>query len=169
MDVLVFFASPRKNGFTRGALEDYLRQLKADHPDAVVTQINAYSVCALPCTACGDCCETDVCRFNDLDGIDAALRAADTVIIASPMYNYSVPAPMKAIIDRWQRYFEAARRGEKLFKSGRKGVLIMSCGATGKKAFPIVKAQLKNAFDMIDCSFEEAVLVNETDKKGGCI
>ena len=37
----------------------------------------------------------------------AKLEDADAVIVATPVYNLSFPAPMKALFDRFQRYYEA--------------------------------------------------------------
>jgi len=55
------------------------------------------------------------------------LRAADTIVIGAPMYNFSIPFPLKAWIDHIVRHRQTFSYGPE----GTKGLL------TGKKAFVI--------------------------------
>lgn len=167
-DILIFFASPHRDGNTAkllGAFTDGVRRAdKVDGQETGISIVDAYELAARPCLGCGACDRKDICSQSDLDDVDTLLRGADTVVIASPMYNYSFPSPMKAILDRWQRYYGVNARGEKVFEPGRRGVLLMSCGSPGRIAFEVVKKQMKNSFDMISCEFVEAILAPDTDK-----
>lgn len=58
-----------------------------------------------PCIHCGKCETADLCVFDDLDEYNKLLNEAEALVFASPVYNLSVPAPLKALIDRSQRYF----------------------------------------------------------------
>ena len=62
------------------------------------------------------------------DTLVAELKAADTIVIGSPIYNFSVPAALKAWIDLVARARETFRYTE----NGPEGLL------TGKKAYVIV-------------------------------
>ncbi len=97
--VLVLAGSPRKNGnsaalckaFVRGAEESgnqteliYLRDKKIGY-----------------CMACYHCKEKGVCIIkDDVAEILEKMNDADVIVMASPVYFYSIDAQMKALIDR---------------------------------------------------------------------
>lgn len=98
-NILILAGSPRKNGnsamlckeFAKGAEEAgntvelmYLRDKKINF-----------------CIACYHCKKEGICSINDdmaeiLDKMDKA----DVIVMASPVYFYSINAQMKALIDR---------------------------------------------------------------------
>ena len=102
---LVLFSSPHKDGHTKKLLEAFLDGLKGE--DWQVKSLDICKVNIHPCIACGYCQKADGCAFRDLDEFDRDLRACDLLLIATPVYNLSFPAQLKAVIDRFQRYFEA--------------------------------------------------------------
>ncbi len=59
------------------------------------------------------------------DELIAELEAADTIVITSPIYNFSIPASLKAWVDQIAR----ARRTFRYTEAGPEGLL------TGKRAF----------------------------------
>ena len=101
---LVLFSSPHKDGHTKKLLEAFLDGLKGE--DWQVKSLDICKVNIHPCIACGYCQKADGCAFRDLDEFDRDLRACDLLVIATPVYNLSFPAQLKAVIDRFQRYFE---------------------------------------------------------------
>ena len=103
---LVLFGSPHSQGFTRRLAEAYLQPFRASG-DWEVTQVDAYALNARPCLGCGACQKAEACALPDLDEFDRQLRQCDLLVVASPVYNCSFPAPVKAVLDRTQRYFEA--------------------------------------------------------------
>ena len=99
MKVLIVSSSPRKEGnsdvlcdrFARGASE-------AGHE---VEKIMLRDKKISPCNACYACMETRTCAIkDDMADIFAKLLKADVILLASPVYFYSVSAQMKALIDR---------------------------------------------------------------------
>ncbi len=53
------------------------------------------------CTACYRCSDSGRCCIDDdVPGIVAKMEDADIIVLASPVYFYSVDAQMKALIDR---------------------------------------------------------------------
>ena len=97
--ILILAGSPRKNGnsaalcreFARGAEESghrveliFLRDKKIGY-----------------CLACYHCKSGGVCAIkDDMAEILDAMNVADVIVMASPVYFYSVDAQMKALIDR---------------------------------------------------------------------
>ena len=53
--------------------------------------------------ACGWCDENVGCVFDDMDEFFADFEQADYIVITTPVYNGGVPAPLKAVVDRFQR------------------------------------------------------------------
>lgn len=101
--VLVLYGSPHKDGTTARLLAACLDGIG----EAALTPFDAFSVPAAPCDDCGYCREVNGCRHRDLDVFYETLEAADVLVIATPVYNRAFPAPLKAILDRLQRYWSA--------------------------------------------------------------
>ena len=68
---------------------------------------NCFETPVLPCDDCGYCRHRAGCSKRDLDGFYAELEEADRLLFATPVYHRSFPAPMKAVLDRLQRYWSA--------------------------------------------------------------
>jgi len=67
------------------------------------------------------------------DALVAELKAADVLVIASPIYNFSVPAALKAWIDMVARARETFRytpEGPKGLLEGKKAYLVIASGGT---------------------------------------
>lgn len=162
MEIVVFNGSPRADGNTAGLLQAALAGMPAD---AQVQVIDLYSLLPMPCTACGCCKTQDTCMFSDLSETDVLLRRADAFIWALPVYNYSVPAPVKALLDRFQRYYELKERGEEVFADcKRPALLLLTAGRTGLYAVDIIKKQLDNAGRYVGFVLSDTVFAAETDK-----
>ena len=104
--LLVLFCSPNSHGSTKMLLDSFLGPFQ-DQKDWKVEQIDTFSLNPHPCVGCRACAKKEACQFKDLDPFDKSLRRCDLLVVASPVYNDSFPAPMKALLDRTQRYFEA--------------------------------------------------------------
>ncbi len=54
-----------------------------------------------PCRACYGCAKTHRCVLkDDMEPVLEALKTADVIVLAAPVYFYSVCAQMKTMIDR---------------------------------------------------------------------
>ena len=162
MNILILNGSPRANGNTVQLIEAFNSGLPQD---AVCLQFDLYDLLPMPCVACGACMAENMCRFSDLDETDAFLHEADVIVWALPVYNYSVPAPVKALLDRFQRYYEAVDvRKETVFeKKDRPAVLLLSAGRTGLYSIDIIQKQLKNAGRYVSFALKETVVAANTD------
>lgn len=124
---LILYGSPRKDGATARLLAACLEGLG----ETAATRFDAFPIAAAPCDDCGFCREAAGCRHRDLDAFYTALEAADVLIVATPVYNRSFPAPLKAMLDRLQRYWSARFvRGERPpIATPKKTVLLTAAGA----------------------------------------
>ena len=158
----IVFASPHPSGYTAKLLQEFLNCLPSSYRFAIV---DAYQKNAHPCTGCGLCEKVEGCQFHDLDGFDTLLREADALVVASPIYYNSFPSPMKAILDRMQRYFSARfSLGLKPpISKHKKAVLLLTCGSKGEQALPLVRSQLGMVFSTINAELVGEAVWENTD------
>ena len=59
----------------------------------------------------------------------------DIVVVATPVYGLSFPAPLKAVFDRTQQYYEAyiSRHIKHPFEKPKKGILLSVYGSNDKR------------------------------------
>ncbi len=153
----VLFCSPRKNGYTAELLSRFV----TNRHD--INLIDIYTLSPAPCTACAKCRTSYRCIINDMDSALGDIANSDFLIVASPVYNYSVPAPMKAFLDRLQPLYE---RGNTKTDEKKRAFLITTCAQSGKYSFDIVRKQMSLAFKELGFSFSGGLNVPFTDKKG---
>lgn len=70
-------------------------------------RLDAFALSPLPCDDCRYCYRVDGCSKPDLKEFYTALEEADALALVTPVYNRSFPAPLKALLDRTQRYWAA--------------------------------------------------------------
>lgn len=99
MKVLAISSSPRKGGNSDVLCDEFLKGAReAGHK---VQKIRLAEKKIAPCAACYGCAETHVCvRKDDMAEVLEALIGADVIVLASPVYFYSICAQMKTMIDR---------------------------------------------------------------------
>ncbi len=166
--ILVLFGSANQKGYTQTLLklflENYLPQL---HNTYAIETVYITEQKYLPCSGCGACQQTGICPWNHKDHYDRLLQkidAADTIILASPLYFMNFPAPVKAMIDRTQQIF-----AQKFFTKTRsmeqtkKGILIASCGSADKEGFIPMKSTAKLFFQCIGAGFAQHLFACNTD------
>lgn len=112
--VLAIHGSARPHGNSRRLLDEALSSLVEGLRDAEVQLVRAYEARVDPCIACGDCEEDAVGCSRKGDGwadLETALRSADVLVLASPVYFLGLPAPVKTIVDRLQALWWLRERG----------------------------------------------------------
>ncbi len=159
--VLVLYGSPHAAGTTTRLLDACLQGIG----EAEISRFNAFSPIAAPCDDCGFCHEAAACRHRDLDAFYNALEVADVLVVATPVYNRSFPAPLKAVIDRLQRYW-AARfvRGERPpIATPKKTVLLTAAGADRADGVCVAE-QLAPVLTVLNSTPAIAVHATATDR-----
>ena len=106
MNILVISASPRKNG-NSDVLCDRLI-LGAQEAGHQTEKIRLAEKKIAPCMACDACVKTHQCAVrDDMADIAEKMIAADFIVLATPVYFYSLCAQLKILIDRcYARYTE---------------------------------------------------------------
>lgn len=98
--VLILSGSPRKGGNSDLLCDEFLRG--AAESGNQVEKIFLRSKKIAPCNACYFCTQHGgACAIHDdMADILDKMQAADVIVMASPVYFYSIDAQMKAVIDR---------------------------------------------------------------------
>jgi multimeric flavodoxin WrbA len=120
--IVILSGSPRK-----GATTDKLVQAFREGAEAAGKSVENFRVADLTiggCKGCGHCfAETGVCvQKDDMLPIYDALRAADAIVLASPVYYFGVTSQLKTAIDRM---YALLKEGTKI----RRSALLITCGA----------------------------------------
>jgi len=100
--------SPRRGGNTETLLDRFLAG--AESAGAAVEKVVAARLEVAGCIACDGCWEDGRCVIqDDWQEVYEKLVAADVIALAAPLYFWSLPARLKALIDRsqcqWARKF----------------------------------------------------------------
>lgn len=98
--VLILSGSPRKGGNSDLLCDEFLRG--AQESGNQVEKVFLRSKKVAPCNACYYCKNSGGKRAipDDMAEILDKMQAADVIVMASPVYFYSIGAQMKAVIDR---------------------------------------------------------------------
>ncbi len=159
---VIFFGSPKKDGYTAKLLNLVIKKLEGLYSFQF---IDSYKLNIKPCIDCGECKKKDECIYSDFSLIDYELKTADLIIIATPIYNLSVPAPLKSIFDRMQIYFNKrfVKNIIPPIEKEKKAILIATCGSNDLRGFEIVKTQVKMIFTIINAKLEKSLCWTNTD------
>ena len=105
--IVVISASPRKGGNTDLLCDEFVRGAVESGND--VEKINLRGKRIGFCTACYHCKDGrgECCIKDDVPEIISKMEAADIIVLASPVYFYSVDAQLKALIDRFNARWKA--------------------------------------------------------------
>lgn len=158
--VIVIFGAPNTNKTTGHALENYMKKNK------IVCDyfFDCFKSAPLPCCDCGYCKKNSACKFSDLNEFYSNFENADRIIIAFPVYNAGFPAPLKALIDRLQVYYNARFvRNIKPPISKHKSVTIISVCGSNNDYKSVISAQICPAFTVTNCTLDEYICIKNTD------
>ncbi len=98
--VLVLKSSPRENGNSNTLAEQV--EAGAKEAGAEVESLMLHHMDIRPCDACDTCQETGVCIVkDDMQQVYPLLEKADAIVIAGPVYWFTISAQVKLCIDRW--------------------------------------------------------------------
>jgi multimeric flavodoxin WrbA len=125
--IVILSGSPRKGGNT-----DHLAETFINGASAAGKQTTLFRVADLKiggCLGCGHCFRKQgICvQKDDMLPILNALRKADALVLASPVYYFGVTAQIKLTIDR---FFALLQEGMPI----KRAALLMTCGADTDKA-----------------------------------
>lgn len=175
MKIIAFNGSPRIDGNTELLLRAALEGITEAGHSAEVFELNEQRM--QPCQDCGGCETTGVCVLSDsMNAIYKAIREADRIILASPVFFFGLSAQAKIMIDRCQAFWcekyllkrpiEAGPLGRKglfLLVGGMKKEVGAECsGATAKAFFRTVSVPEHDTLSFLGVDAKGAILSHPT-------
>lgn len=108
--ILLLSSSPRRHGNSDRLCDEFLRGAREAGHDAEKISLRDCRIGY--CTGCGVCYDTRTCpQRDDAAQIVGKMIAADVIVLATPVYFYTMSAQMKTLIDRCcARYTEMTAR-----------------------------------------------------------
>lgn len=120
--VVILEGSPRRNGNSSILSDAFARG--AEEVGCSVEKINVAGKKISGCLGCNACYHNGgACiQKDDMEEIRGKMLAADVIVLASPIYFYSMTAQMKAVIDRTYAFYQQLE--------GKTFYFLIACGAT---------------------------------------
>jgi len=169
--IIAFNGSPRKGGNTQLLLEEAVRGAKEQGAEVTVYNLNTLNVRA--CQNCGGCDDTGRCVIqDDMQAIHAAIRSADRIIVASPIFFFTVSAQTKIMIDRCQAFWSEKYVHKKPVPPGpfgRRGLLILVGGMkrdAKNDGFKCAEAVARAFFRTVNVQEHVTLEYGSVEKKG---
>ncbi|MBK5211627.1 MAG: flavodoxin family protein [Coriobacteriia bacterium] len=119
------------------------------------------------CRACDGCNKTGVCVIDDtMRPLYHAFDEAAALCWISPIYFGGVPAPLKAVIDRFQAFYSRRLLGaQPIYKYGRKPASLVLLGGGGDPfGYRAAEITVRSASNMAEATLQKPVIVQGVDK-----
>ncbi len=164
--IIAIYGSPRRKGNTATLLKKAIEG--ARHSGANVEEIVLRDLKISPCLEIYGCMQTGECAIkDDFQMVRDKIKHAQGLILASPVFFYSVSSHTKILMDRFQSLWVKKYWVDKIPKDEqtikRKGLFI-SVGATkGKKLFDGMLLSVRYFFDVLDMELWKALLYRQLD------
>jgi multimeric flavodoxin WrbA len=169
--VIAFLGSPRKDGNTELLLQATVKGIESAGLTVKTFRLNLLNI--KPCQNCGGCDKTGECIIDDdMTGIYHDIRTADRIVLASPIFFFTVSAQTKIMIDRCQsfwceKYLLGRPIGEG--KYGRKGLLLLLGGMKKEIGVQCSEAPAKAFFRTISIPEHNTLSYLGIDAKGAIL
>jgi multimeric flavodoxin WrbA len=165
MKILGIMGSPRIGGNTDLLLDEALKGARSR--GAEVEKITVSKLKISPCREIYACLKDGKCVIkDDMDGLYEKLLNADAVIIATPIFFYTVSAQLMPLISRCQALWARKYILKKLDIPLKKGAFIAVGATRGAKLFDGPKLTMRYFFQAINAEYTDELLIRGVDKKG---
>ena len=164
--ILAIYGSPRRQGNTATLLKHSVKG--AIEAGAEVNEIILRDLKMSPCLEIYGCKRDGKCAIkDDFQPVIEQIMSAKGLMLASPIFFYTVSAHTKILMDRCQSLWVKKYWIDKVpfdqWKPKRKGLFI-SVGATkGKKLFAGTLLSIKYFFDVLDMKLWQSLLYRGLD------
>lgn len=171
MKIIAFNGSPRRGGNTEILLAEAIRGIEDQGGEVTVYNLDTLNL--RPCLNCGKCDDAALCVVkDDMQTILREIRSADRIIVASPIFFFSVSAQTKIMIDRCQSFWAEKYVHKKPIQPGpfgRKGLLLLVGGMKQNEknvGFQCAEATTRAFFRTANVQEHVTLVFDAVDKKG---
>lgn len=167
--IVVITGSPRKNGNSIAMTEAFIKAAEAKGHN--VTRFDTANMTLGGCHACETCYKSGkACSFDDdFNTIAPVVLDADVIIFSMPVYWYSIPAPVKAVLDKM---FSFSVGGKNI--AGKGCGIIACCEEEDMTVFDGVRVPIERSAALMKWQMVGEVLIpgvlniGDIDKTDGC-
>ena len=164
--IVAIYGSPRRKGNTSALLKKAIegaRDCGADVEEIVLRDLKIS-----PCLEIYGCMQAGECAIkDDFQMVRDKILHAQGLILASPVFFYSVSSHTKILMDRFQSLWVKKYWVDKTpqdQKTNNRSGLFISVGATkGKKLFDGMLLSVRYFFDVLDMELWKALLYRQLD------
>lgn len=167
--ILAIYGSPRRKGNTTLLLQKAVEGARED--GAEVEEVVLRDLKMSPCLEIYGCKKDGRCVIkDDFQTVYDQILSCQGLILASPIFFYTVSAHTKILMDRcqsfWVKKYWIDKRPFGKFEPKRKGLFI-SVGATkGKKLFDGVRLTIRYFYETFDAELWRSLLYRGLDFEG---
>jgi len=169
VQIAAIYGSPRCKGNTSTLLS--LAVSGAREAGAEVTEIVLRDLKMSPCLEIYGCKKDGHCVIkDDFQDVESTLQRVDGLMLASPIFFYSVSAHTKILMDRcnsqWVKKYWIDKKpfGQKTYP--RKGLFISVGSTRGKRLFEGALLSVKYFMDALDMELWNSLAVREIETQG---
>ncbi|MGN1345771.1 MAG: flavodoxin family protein [Eubacteriales bacterium] len=146
--VLILSGSPRKGGNSDLLCDEFMRGAgEAGHE---VEKIRVAEKNIAPCRGCYACRKGACIQKDDMAEVLQKMIDADVLVLASPVYFYSIDAQLKAVIDRTVARWLEVKNKEFYY--------IMTAADKGKASMDTTLACFRGYADCVEGAVEKGVI-----------
>ena len=164
--IVAIYGSPRRKGNTATLLREAVRGARESGVD--VEEIVLRDLKISPCLEIYGCKESGECAIkDDFQKVRDQIIAARGLMLASPVFFYTVSSHTKILMDRFQSlwvkkyWVDKAPKNQKTIT--RKGLFIAAGATKGKKLFDGSLLTIRYFFDVLDMELWKALLYRKLD------
>lgn len=164
--IIAIYGSPRRKGNTATLMKKAVEGARDSGAD--VEEIILRDLKISPCLEIYGCLKAGECAIkDDFQMVRDKILQAQGLILASPVFFYTVSSHTKILMDRfqslWVKKYWVDKTPKEQHINNRKGLFI-SVGATkGKKLFDGILLSIRYFFDVLDMELWQSLLYRQLD------
>ena len=165
MKVLGLMGSPRIGGNTDLLLDEALKGAASGGAETEKITVDRLKIGA--CKEIYQCLKDGTCPIkDDMTPLYDKILAADAIIVATPIFFYTVSAQLMALISRCQALWSRKYVLKNLNIPVKRGAFIGVGATKGANLFEGPKLTISYFFKAINAEKKEELLIRSVDKKG---
>jgi multimeric flavodoxin WrbA len=167
--IIAIYGSPRRDGNSATLLKQAVMGARQEGAEVEEVFLRDYKIS--PCLEIYQCIKTGECAIrDDFPQILAKLESSTGIMLASPIFFYTVSAHTKIFMDRcqslWVRKYWIEKQPFRNAPETRKGLFISVAATSGKKLFDGAILTVKYFFDVLSAGLWKTILCRGVDRKG---
>ena len=167
--IAAIYGSPRRKGNTSTLLDAAVEG--AVSRGAGIDRIVLRDQNISPCLEIYGCRKNGECAISDdFQEVRDRILSASGMIIATPVFFYTVSAHVKILMDRcqslWVKKYWIEKRSFRESPPSRRGMVIAVGATRGKRLFDGLMLSMRYFFDVLDMEMSSSLLVRGLDFRG---